>query len=69
VGNLRCAICGDKTPADQEHICWVRVKLQEPVLHEVCTKCGEVEENSFKHWRCADRDPYREVGMDQPGLR
>jgi ribosomal protein L37E len=55
--HLICAVCGDKTPIDQEHTCWVRIKLQEPTIHELCARCGELETNGFRHWRCWERTP------------
>lgn len=53
---LRCGVCGDKTPDDQEHKCWALAKVQEPSIHELCARCGESEENGFRHWRCWEQD-------------
>lgn len=55
---LRCSVCGDTMAlAGDPHECWVWTKLQEPAVHEICTRCGEVEANGWRHWRCWEKTP------------
>lgn len=35
-----CGVCGDRVSEDG-HDCWVRKKMQEPMLPLACLSCGE----------------------------
>ena len=66
---LRCAVCGDKTPDDTYHSCWALEKLREPTIHELCARCGELETDGFRHWRCWERlDLDQSLGEDDHGV-